>query len=147
MIEVETPMPLKVLGTLNDTYKRTPTATIQLSGLPPTVNHAYRKRGKGAGLYMTRDASAWKEGAIYESRSCYRKQKPIEGKVAVLVVYQVKSRGRWDIDNRLKALLDAITGAQVWVDDKQIEHLTEVIEVTGKGTPETHVYVWEVVGC
>ena len=144
MNDVETPMPLQVLRTLNDTYKRTPTATIQLSGLPPTVNHAYRKRGKGAGLYMTKDACSWKEGAIYESRSCYRKQKPIEGKVAVLVVYRVKSRGRWDIDNRLKALLDAITGAQVWVDDKQIEHLTEVIEVTGKGTPETHVYVWEV---
>jgi len=144
MIEVETPMPLKVLGTLNDTYKRTPTATIQLSGLPPTVNHAYRKRGKGAGLYMTRDASAWKEGAIYESRSCYRKQKPIEGKVAVLVVYQVKSRGRWDIDNRLKALLDALTGAGIWDDDRQIWHLTEQIEVTGKGNPETHVFVWEV---
>ena len=144
MIEVETPMPLKVLGTLNDTYTRTPTATIQLSGLPPTVNHAYRKRGKGFGMYMTRDASAWKEGAVLEARSCYRKQKPIDCKVAVLVVYRVKSRGRWDIDNRLKALLDALTGACVWVDDRQIWHLTEQIEVTGKGNPETHVFVWEI---
>lgn len=144
MIDVETPMPLMVLGTLNDTYTRTPTATITLSGLPPTVNHAYRKRGKGFGLYMTRDASAWKDGAVYEARACYRKRDPIDCRVAVLVVYRVRSRGGWDIDNRLKALLDALTGAGIWCDDRQIWHLTEQIEVTGKGEPETHVFVWEI---
>lgn len=142
MINVETPTPLQVLGTLNETYKRKPSATIILSGLPPTVNHAYRKRGKGFGLYMTREACKWKDGAIYEARACYRKRDPIDCKVAVLVVYRVKSRGRWDIDNRLKALLDALTGAGIWDDDRQIWHLTEQIEVTGKGNPETHVFVW-----
>ncbi len=144
MIDVETPMPLTVLRTLNDTYVRTPTATITLSGLPPTVNHAYRKRGKGHGMYMTADAKAWKEFACIEARNAYRKKSPLSGKLAVLVVYRIKTRGRWDVDNRTKALLDTLTMAEIWEDDKQVERLNVVIDVDGTHSkPETRVFVWE----
>lgn len=144
MIEVSASIPERIAHSVTADYQRTPSASITLSGLPPTVNHAYRKRGSGHGMYMTKDAMAWKEGAVAEVHKCYRKASPIDCKVAVLVVYRVKSRGRWDIDNRLKVLLDTLTHAGVWTDDRLIWHLTEQIEVTGKGNPETHVFVWEI---
>lgn len=49
---------------------------------------------------------------------------PLRGRLSVRVtLYPPDSRKR-DIDNYNKALLDALTHAQVWVDDEQIDHLT-----------------------
>lgn len=144
-VAVESPLPAKEAEHVRETYARKPSAILILTGLPPTVNHAYRKRGKGHGMYMTADAKAWKEFACIEARNAYQKKSPLSGRLAVLAVYGVKSRGRWDVDNRTKALLDALTMAKIWEDDKQVEHLNVVIDVDGTHSkPETRVFVWEV---
>jgi len=138
----EAPKPIQECAFVGDIYGRQPAARIVLSGLPPTVNHAYRRRG-GYGMYMTKDAKAWKEQAIWECKTYYRKQKPLEDNLAVLIIFMVKSRGKWDIDNRLKSLLDALTGAGIWVDDRQIMHITAHIETHGElSEPETRIFVW-----
>lgn len=145
MTKTSIPLPERECEHIRATYKRAPAARLVLTGLPPTVNHAYRKRGNGHGMYMTKEAKAWKEGACVEAKNTYRKKSPLHGRLAVLVVYRVKSRGRWDVDNRTKALLDALTMAGIWEDDRQIEHLNVTIDVDGQHSdPETQVFVWEV---
>lgn len=124
-------------------FQRDPSAEIVLDGLPPTVNHAYRKR-KGAGMFMTKDCKAWIDQAVWQTKQQYRGA-PIAGRVAVLVLYRTKSRRRWDIDNRSKALLDALTHADVWVDDSQIDHLDIHREIDGEqDKPITKIWIWEV---
>jgi len=143
-VECKPAQPIQEFNFYHEILKRQPKAKITLSGLPPTVNHAYRKR-KGAGMFMTKDCRAWIEGAVIEARQGYRKRKPLEGRVAVLVLYRSKSRRRWDLDNRSKALLDALTHAGVWVDDSQIDHLDIHRKIDGQqDKPETIVWIWEV---
>jgi crossover junction endodeoxyribonuclease RusA len=137
--------PIQERDALNALYSRKPAAEITLPGLPPTVNHAYRRRGRGGGMFMTKAAREWKEAAEMACRAGYRKRAPLNGRLAVLIVFVVKTRGRWDLDNRLKSLLDALTGAGVWEDDKQICHITAHIEVKGDVEgPHTKIYVWEL---
>jgi crossover junction endodeoxyribonuclease RusA len=145
MHKVEAAKPIQEKEAINSIYSRKPAAAIELPGLPPTVNHAYRRRGRGGGMYMTKAAREWKETAVIACRAGYRKQSPLEGRLAVLIVFCVKSRGRWDIDNRIKSLLDALTWAGVWQDDKQIAHITAHIEVDGSiAGPHTKIYVWSI---
>lgn len=117
---------------------------IILSGLPPSLWQAYYQRRGGRGKCLTEKASAWKSGAIYEARQAY-KHKPLTGRLAVIVKFFVKSRGRWDIDNRYKLLLDAMTEAKVWDDDCKIDLLLGVVKVDGKRKkPETSLTVREI---
>ena len=144
MIETAPTQPLQEFAFYHNLFQRKPKAEIVLDGLPPTVNHAYRKR-KGAGMYMTKDCKAWIDQAVWQTREQYRKQKPLEGRLAVLVFYRTKSRRRWDIDNRSKSLLDALTHAGVWVDDSQIDHLDIHREIDGEqAKPITKIWIWEV---
>ena len=60
------------------------------------------------------------------------------------VYFRVKSRGRWDIDNRYKLLLDALTEAGVWADDSRIDDLRGIVEVdVRRKKHETVVMIWE----
>lgn len=114
---------------------------LTLSGLPPSLWGAYYQRRGGPGKCLTPKASAWKNGAILEARCAYRR-KPLQGRLSVTVYFRVKSRGRWDIDNRYKLLLDALTEAGVWADDSRIDSLMGVVEIDGRRkSPETVVLV------
>lgn len=118
-----------------------PVAEIVLTGLPPSLWTAYHQRRGGPGKCLTPKASAWKNGAIIEARCAYRR-KPLQGRLSVTVYFRVKSRGRWDIDNRYKLLLDALTEAGVWADDSRIDSLMGVVEIDGRRkSPETVVLV------
>ena len=107
---------------------------LTLSGLPPSLWGAYYQRRGGPGKCLTPKANAWKNGAIIADR---------QGRLTVTVYFRVKSRGRWDIDNRYKLLLDALTEAGVWADDSRIDDLRGIVEVDGRKKPETVVKVWE----
>lgn len=141
---VDPPEPLRALSLLTATLQRQPLASFTIPGLPPTVNHAFRKRGNGAGLFKTAKAVSWDELATLTIRNAYRKQSPIAGRVYLLVALYVKDKRRWDIDNRLKTLEDAITHAGVWLDDEQVDGLTLHREVDGTLTESfCRVWVWE----
>ncbi len=59
---------------------------------------------------------------------------PLEGRLAVTVTLLPPDRRKRDIDNHGgKALLDALTHAQVWLDDEQIDRLTIVRGDNAKG--------------
>lgn len=142
---VDPPEPLRIIGTLTATLQRQPVASITLPGLPPTVNHSYRTRPHGPGLYMTADCKGWIKDVIPLVRHGYRRTAPLAGKIAILTCFTVRDRKRWDLDNRKKALWDALTHAGVWVDDSQVDMSLAVRVLDGDLVePETRIWIWEL---
>lgn len=85
----------------------------------PTVNHYYGQRGsrkfiKKAGM----DYRAQVADIVAEMRL-----PTLAGRLAVFMAVSFASKRKQDLDNRLKASLDAMTHAGVWIDDSQIDHL------------------------
>ena len=92
---------------------------------PPSVNHYWRTArgntyisaaGKTYRSLVTRVASI-------DTPECVRCNVPMLGRLAVdVLAYQADARRR-DVDNLLKALLDALAYARVYDDDSQIDEL------------------------
>lgn len=61
----------------------------------------------------------------------------------VIELYPPNAR-KWDIDNRMKSLIDALTHAKVWEDDEQIDVLTVVRKEKIKNSGKAVVYVEEI---
>jgi crossover junction endodeoxyribonuclease RusA len=88
---------------------------------PPTNNRYYRKfHGR---MVLSQPAREYKR-AVAEIVSLGRYR--MEGRLSLSVVLFPPTRRKWDIDGRLKALLDALQDAGVFEDDEQIDRL-EVI--------------------
>ena len=92
---------------------------VEIDGLPPTVNQMYRS-GRNGTRYKRPEVSDWQEETASKMREAWNKPEAYRGKVEVRVVFTVKKNRRWDIDNRLKALLDCLELAGVIRDDSQI---------------------------
>ena len=87
---------------------------------PPTVNHMYR-RARGH-LALTPEALAFRHAV--RMIAMVQGVTPITGPVAVFLdVYRPRRRG--DLDNLLKATLDALNGV-AYRDDDQVEQITAV---------------------
>lgn len=97
---------------------------VSLIGLPPTVNQMYRN----AGIRIRYKTEAVKEYQwdVINMLTQFRVGKAFSGRVAVQISFHVpaKSKRRWDIDNRLKVLLDCLQPAGIIKDDSQIDFIT-----------------------
>ena len=88
---------------------------------PPTVNHMYR-RARGH-LALTPEALAFRHAVRMIAMA--QAVTPITGPVAVFLdVYRPRRRG--DLDNILKATLDALGNGIAYRDDDQVEQITAV---------------------
>lgn len=90
---------------------------------PPSVNHYWAARGNAR--YLSPRARAWHQEAWAILRAAWR-GKPMRGEVAVLLVLHPPDRRRRDLDNILKAVLDALVHAGVLQDDSQVAELHAV---------------------
>ena len=93
---------------------------IEIPAIPPSVNHYWAARGRRR--FLTKRAREWKRLVADEVRRQFPGHKPFKGRLRVRVLLCVRSR-RGDVDNRLKAILDAFNGL-VWVDDRQVDFLS-----------------------
>ena len=92
---------------------------IEIAGLPPSVNSMYRT-GRNGNRYKKAEISEWQEEVSGEIRRAWSSERPYMGEVAVRVMFTVKGNRRWDLDNRLKALLDCLQAGGAIKDDAQI---------------------------
>ena len=101
--------------------------SITLDGLPPTVNHLYRTGGRHR--YKTPEGVAYQEATAAEMRAqremlpARRCVGPYLGPVALHIVMTSRTRRRWDLDNRVKAVQDCLQMAGIIKDDSQITEL------------------------
>lgn len=103
---------------------------------PPTVNTYYRSvNGR---VLISEKGRAYRvavKRALGKERMAGRLAEPLRARLCVTVGLFAPTRARYDIDNRMKGLLDALTDAKVWQDDSQIDRLViergEVIEGGG----------------
>lgn len=99
-----------------------PTLRIELP-YPPSVNRAWRmvRVGRSARMVLSR------EGRAYRREACARlaalRAPRIDGPLRVVIMLHPPDRRKRDVDNALKALLDALQHGGVIADDSQIVDL------------------------
>ena len=99
--------------------------SLEIEGLPPTVNQMYRnvnihgitRRYKTPACHDFQDKLASKLKRLWGDKP------PYMGNVSLYVEFSQKDRRRWDIDNRVKALQDCLSMAGIIKDDRQIDFL------------------------
>ena len=99
---------------------------------PPSVNHYWRHvlmKKKNGEAYVKDLISA--EGRKYKRTigqevlaQCHGDMRTLEGRIRMAVVLYAPDRRSYDIDNRLKALLDALVDAHVMRNDNQVDEIT-----------------------
>ncbi|PWD68937.1 MULTISPECIES: RusA family crossover junction endodeoxyribonuclease [Pectobacterium] len=94
---------------------------------PPSVNTYWRSPSSGplAGRHLvSAKGRAFRAQAIAcVLEQLRRKPKAITSLVAVTITFYPPDRRTRDMDNYLKAPLDALTHAGVWADDSQIQRM------------------------
>lgn len=86
---------------------------------PPSINHYWKHRGRTAGVYLSKEALAYREAVKHSIVAT----KPLETRLSVSVKLHAPNRRKYDIDNRVKSLLDALTHSGAWLDDELIDHI------------------------
>lgn len=99
----------------------------------PSVNSLYRGR-----RFLTKAGKETK-GAIGAEITVQRNFEPIKGNVTLNVIFYFGNKRKNDIDNRLKALLDCMTGL-LYKDDSQITEL-HVYKEYDKENPRTEISI------
>ena len=104
---------------------------------PPRINSMYKTTRTGQ-FYKSKEAHEWKEATQWELKTQW-KDKTLESPVYVgLTVYY--SNVRSDIDQGIKAILDALQGI-CYVNDNQVISLTVVKKKVKKGEERCEIVV------
>ena len=95
---------------------------LEIEGLPPTVNHLYRTSRSGF-RYKTERGRKYQEQISSQLAEKWQYRPPYPGEIELRIKFIVKTRRKWDIDNRVKALQDCLSMASLIEDDSQVQIL------------------------
>lgn len=84
---------------------------------PPSVNSAWRHAGRFT--YLTRPQREFRAAVCAQ----FAGVRSLTGRLAVSLELIAPNRRRYDIDGRIKAVLDALQHAAVIADDEQVDQL------------------------
>lgn len=115
---------------------------IILKGQPKSTNNIYKStcRGKFASVYMSADGKSLKEDYQWQVKSQW-KSKPLKGDIGLDIDLYFKDKGKHDIDNYNKLVLDAMSDI-VMLDDNQIIELT-LRKYYDKNDPRVEIEIYE----
>jgi len=105
---------------------------ITLPCLPPTVNHYYIQRGSRK--FLSKVANQFRQTVADN----FGNQPMLDGRIKMTVQLMASNKRRWDLDNRIKPLQDALQLAGCFENDSQIDHLT-VMRVLSTGVDATKI--------
>lgn len=89
---------------------------------PPSVNHYWASNGRRR--YITQRGVDYRREVHSIAIKKFGKQfEPLKGRLAVRIEVYPPDRRKRDLDNLLKAPLDALSHAGIYVDDSQIDRL------------------------
>lgn len=110
---------------------------------PPTINHYYVRTNKGLAIGQKGKWYREQVGFLVAVARLPRKFLGSE-KLKVTIRVYTPDHIRRDVDNILKCLLDALTKAKVWGDDKQIFDLRVIKDYDQKKVGYVEVTVSEI---
>ena len=106
---------------------------IELDFIPPSVNHAYKKRGNGFGMYMTEEAKAAKKIIHYLGKTASKRSKwkliPKNKFSKIRFIFEFKNNRHPDPNNLLKLPIDALEG--VWYENDKNLDVETISSITG----------------
>ena len=97
--------------------------SLELKGLPPTVNHLYRTNIRTGRRYKTAMCKIYQDYVTLMLSTVWGSQPAYSGAIELRIRLMSSYRRKWDIDNRVKALQDCLELAGVVKDDTQVEIL------------------------
>lgn len=116
---------------------------------PPSCNRAWRRVGDRT--LLSREQRQYREtvkAELAEWRLCDDREPladmalPLTERLAVALHFHAPTRGGYDLDNRPKALLDAMTHAGLWTDDGLIDCLMLYRAEPAPGDAGVTVRIW-----
>ena len=96
--------------------------------MPPTLNHMWGMSGKRK--YLKKEAHQFREAVVEEA---IRTKAKISGRLAIFIALYPSTLRKFDLDNRVKAVQDALEHAGVFLNDEQIDFLWVVRRPVVKG--------------
>ncbi|EPB8530815.1 RusA family crossover junction endodeoxyribonuclease [Escherichia coli] len=109
---------------------------------PPTVNTYWRRRGST--YFISEKGKRYRRAVALIVRQ-QRLQLHLSGRLAIKIIAEPPDKRRRDLDNILKAPLDALTHAGLLIDDEQFE---EINIVRGQVVPggRLGMKIYEITG-
>jgi crossover junction endodeoxyribonuclease RusA len=86
---------------------------------PPSANTCFRALGRGR-VVLSKKYREY----ISDVQRLVGPVEPILGRLELIILLHAPTRRKYDIDNRIKPLLDAMERAGVFADDEQIDKIT-----------------------
>ena len=88
---------------------------------PPSTNSIWRN--VGSRTVLSKSARVYRNRARGELLAQGVANTKIAGRLTVRITLHPRDNRAFDIDNKLKALLDALTYSKVWLDDGQVDEI------------------------
>lgn len=96
-------------------------AQLSIPTCPPSVNH-YTKRTRSGGITLTDEAKEFKRD-VYQAIGSQAPHKPSEARLAGEFVIHAPNKRAYDLDNKMKLILDALEDARFFKNDNQFDEL------------------------